>query len=67
MVLNDTSLSPQDDRRESRASQAELTQDLLAILHVFSSRLYGLRRYRRAIKEDKDLPQAADDEALESL
>ncbi len=57
VVLNDTSLSP----------QAELTQDLLAILHVFSSRLFGLRRYRRAIKEDKDLPQAADDEALESL
>ena len=57
VVLNHTSLSP----------QAELTQDLLAILHVFSSRLYGLRRYRRAIKEDKDLPQATDDETLEPL
>lgn len=57
VVLNDTSLSP----------HAELTQDLLAILHVFSSRLYGLRRYRRAIQEDKDLPQAPDDEALEPL
>lgn len=29
----------------------ELTQDLLAIIHVFSCRLYGLRSYKNKIKE----------------
>ena len=35
--------------------EEELTADLLAILHVFSCRLYGLRRYRDQIKEDRNL------------
>ena len=35
--------------------EQELTQDILAILHTFSSRLHGLRRYRNAIKEDPGL------------
>ena len=35
--------------------QEELTQDLLAILHVFSCRMHGLRSYRDKIKEDKSL------------
>ena len=30
--------------------------DILAIIHVFSSRLYGLRKYKSAIKEDSSLP-----------
>jgi putative resolvase len=29
----------------------EMVQDLMAITHGFSSRLYGLRNYRRALKE----------------
>ncbi len=33
----------------------ELTADLLAILHVFSRRMPGLRRYRDQIKEDRNL------------
>ena len=33
----------------------ELTADLLNILHVFSCRMHGLRRYRTEIKEDKSL------------
>ena len=33
----------------------ELTEDILAILHTFSCRLHGLRRYRNAIKEDPGL------------
>lgn len=44
-IMNHESLSPQE----------ELVQDILAILHVFSSRLYGLRRYEKAIKQDKSL------------
>lgn len=33
--------------------QSELTNDLLAILTVFSCRMHGLRNYRTKIKEDK--------------
>ncbi|MDB9484073.1 IS607 family transposase [Dolichospermum circinale CS-537/05] len=32
--------------------QSELTQDLLSILHVFSCRMQGLRKYSKKIKED---------------
>ena len=35
--------------------EEELTADLLAILHVFSYRMSGLRRYRDQIKEDRNL------------
>ena len=45
VVLDKSELSP----------QRELTEDLLAILHVFSCRMHGLRRYENKIKEDKDL------------
>ncbi len=45
VVLDQTEHSPQE----------ELTADLLAILHVFSSRMRGLRSYRDKIKEDKSL------------
>ena len=45
VVLDKTVYSPEE----------ELTADLLAILHVFSRRMYGLRRYRDQIKEDRNL------------
>lgn len=45
VVLDKSELSP----------QRELTEDLLAILHVFSCRMHGLRRYENQIKEDKGL------------
>ena len=32
--------------------QSELTQDLLSILHLFSYRMHGLRKYSKKIKED---------------
>lgn len=57
LVLNDTSLSP----------QAELVADLLSILHVFSCRLYGLRKYCRQIREDPNLSKEGEsgpDEAV---
>lgn len=44
LVLNSETLSPQE----------ELVQDLLSIVHVFSSRLYGLRRYHHSIKKDAE-------------
>ena len=41
IVMNTESLSPEQ----------EMTQDLLAIIHCFSSRLYGLRKYKKTLKD----------------
>ena len=49
LVLNQRDFSPPE----------ELTQDLLAILTVFSARANGLRRYRKKIQEDQNLPRPA--------
>jgi putative resolvase len=35
---------------ESMSPEEEMTKDLLSIVHCFSSRLYGLRRYKNTIK-----------------
>jgi len=40
VVMNTESLSPEQ----------EMVQDLMTIVHCFSSRLYGLRNYRKALK-----------------
>jgi len=40
IVMNQESLSPEE----------EMTQDLLSIIHCFSSRLYGLRKYKKKIR-----------------
>lgn len=46
---------------ESLSPQAELLEDLMAVVHCFSCRLYGARSYRKekeqAIKEILDIPQ----------
>ena len=47
VVLNETTLSP----------EREMVEDILAILHCFSSRLYGLRKYKSQVQEDPDLPK----------
>lgn len=41
VIMNQESLSPAE----------EITQDLLAIIHCFSSRLYGLRKYKGKVKK----------------
>ena len=41
LVLNTEKLSPEQ----------EMVQDLMAITHCFSARLYGLRNYRKALKD----------------
>ncbi len=41
-VVNQESLSPQQ----------EMVEDLLSIVHTFSCRLYGMRKYKSLIKED---------------
>lgn len=41
IVVNNESLSP----------EKEVIQDLISIIHVFSCRVYGLRKYKKDIKE----------------
>lgn len=41
LILNSEKLSP----------EKEMVQDLMTIIHCFSSRLYGLRNYKKSLKE----------------
>ena len=45
IIVNNEKFSPNE----------ELVQDILSILHVFSCRLYGLRKYKNQIKEDEEI------------
>ena len=51
IVVNNESLSPNE----------ELVQDIISILHVFSCRLYGLRKYKNQIKEDVEIAKELQD------
>ena len=51
VIVNNEELSPQE----------ELVQDMLSILHVFSCRLYGLRKYKNQIKRDEELVKELQD------
>jgi putative resolvase len=53
VVLNTGSLSPEQ----------EMVQDLMTIIHCFSSRLYGLRNYRKAIQKVLKDDQGSQDTA----
>ena len=53
--------------REDVSPQRELKEDLLSILHVFSCRMHGLRRYESKIKEDKGLSDTGATEAVPSV
>ena len=48
VVLNESKLS----------SEQELVQDMLSIIHCFSARLYGLRKYKKQVQQalQEDLP-----------
>ena len=45
IIVNNETLSPNE----------ELVQDIISILHVFSCRLYGLRKYKNQIEEDEEI------------
>lgn len=45
VVVNNERLSP----------QAEMVDDLVAIIHVFSARIYGLRKYAKKVRDDTSL------------
>ena len=42
MVLN---------KNDNESKTEELVKDILSIIHVFSCRIYGLRKYKKQIKE----------------
>ncbi|QAT41438.1 IS607 family transposase [Clostridium sp. JN-9] len=48
IVVNNESFSP----------NGELVQDIISILHVFSCRIYGLRKYKKKIKEDEEVEKS---------
>ncbi|HGM3509397.1 TPA: IS607 family transposase [Clostridioides difficile] len=48
IVVNNESLSPQE----------ELVQDIISILHTFSCRIYGLRKYKKKIREDEEVEKS---------
>lgn len=37
-------------KNETLSPEEELVQDLIAITHVFSCRIYGLRKYKKQLK-----------------
>ncbi|MDK2812426.1 transposase [Petrotoga sp. HKA.pet.4.5] len=45
IVVNNEKLSPQE----------ELVDDLVSIIHVFSCKIYGLRKYEKQIKGDDEV------------
>lgn len=51
IIVNNEALSPNE----------ELVQDVISILHDFSCRLYGLRKYKNQIKEDDEIAQELQD------
>ena len=51
IVVNNESLSPQE----------ELVQDIISILHIFSCRIYRLRKYKNKIREDEEVEKSLQD------
>lgn len=43
---------------ESLSLQEELVQDIISILHIFSCRIYGLRKYKNKIRKDKEVEKS---------
>ena len=50
-IVNNEELSPQE----------ELVQDIVSLLHVFSCRLYGLRKYKKQIERDEEIAKELQD------
>ena len=51
VVVNNEELSPQE----------ELVKDIVSILHVFSCRLYGLRKYKKQIEREEEIAKELQD------
>lgn len=48
VVVNNELLSPQE----------EMVQDIISILHVFSCKIYGMRKYKKKIEEDEEIAKS---------
>ena len=48
IIVNNESLSP----------KKELVQDIISILDIFSSRIYGLRKYKNKIRRDEEVEKS---------
>lgn len=51
IIVNNEILSPNE----------ELVQDIISIVHVFSCKLYGLRKYKNQIKKDAEIAKELQD------
>jgi putative resolvase len=45
-------------KNDSLSPQQELVEDLISIIHVFSCRIYGLRKYKKKIEEDESFEES---------
>ena len=43
---------------ELLSSKEELVQDIISILHVFSCRIYGLRKYKKKIERNEEIAKS---------
>ena len=48
IVVNNETLSPNE----------ELVQDIISILHVFSCKIYGMRKYKKKIEDDEEIAKS---------
>ena len=48
-------------KNEKLSPHEELVQDIVSILHVFSGRLYGLRKYKKQIEGDENIAKGIKD------
>ena len=48
-------------KNEKLSPHEELVQDMVSILHVFSCRLYGLRKYKKQIEGDASIAKGIQD------
>ena len=48
IVVNNETLSPNE----------ELVHDIISILHVFSCKIYGMRKYKKKIEEDEEIAKS---------
>jgi len=53
-----TRVSP-NNQKENKIGTIVIThQDIISILHVFSCRIYGLRKYKKKIEEDEEIAKS---------
>ena len=46
---------------DTHSPEQELVNDLISIIHVFSCRIYGLRKYKKQIQEDEEIAKSIQD------